>query len=266
MKKLNVFLMGGTKESIEIIKFIKNNFNSYILTTTTTEYGSKLAIDGGSDATIAKPLPKDEIINILNGKTNFDIFIDATHPFASHVTNTAIEVSKICKIPYIRFERPTSNFENIDDSRVIQVNSFDDAGKLIAEKYNQSNVLHFAGANTMETILKYLSPEYFYPRILEVKSSLEKCEELGIKKDHIIPMKGTSTIEENEKLIEKTDASIIITKESGDIGGVIPKIKAANSKNIDVLLITRPVIESLNKKDVVNSIEELNERLINLIN
>lgn len=266
MKKLNVFLMGGTKESIEIIKFIKNNFNSYILTTTTTEYGSKLAIDGGSDATIAKPLPKDEIINILNGKTNFDIFIDATHPFASHVTNTAIEVSKICKIPYIRFERPTSNFENIDDSRVIQVNSFDDAGKLIAEKYNQSNVLHFAGANTMETILKYVSPEYFYPRILEVKSSLEKCEELGIKKDHIIPMKGTSTIEENEKLIEKTNASLIITKESGDIGGVIPKIKAANSKNIDVLLITRPVIESLNKKDVVNSIEELNERLINLIN
>lgn len=258
--------MGGTKESIEIIKFIKNNFNSYILTTTTTEYGSKLAIDGGSDATIAKPLPKDEIINILNGKTNFDIFIDATHPFASHVTNTAIEVSKICKIPYIRFERPTSNFENIDDSRVIQVNSFDDAGKLIGEKYNQSNVLHFAGANTMETILKYVSPEYFYPRILEVKSSLEKCEELGIKKDHIIPMKGTSTIEENEKLIEKTDASIIITKESGDIGGVIPKIKAANSKNIDVVLITRPVIESLNKKDVVNSIEELNERLINLIN
>lgn len=264
MKKLNVFLMGGTKESIEIIKFIKNNFNSYILTTTTTEYGSKLAIDGGSDATIAKPLPKDEIINILNGKTNFDIFIDATHPFASHVTNTAIEVSKICKIPYIRFERPTSNFENIDDSRVIQVNSFDDAGKLIAKKYNQSNVLHFAGANTMETILKYVSPEYFYPRILEVKSSLEKCEKLGIKKDHIIPMKGTSTIEENEKLIEKTDASIIITKESGDIGGVIPKIKAANSKNIDVVLITRPVIESLNKKDVINSIEELNERLIKL--
>lgn len=264
MKKLNVFLMGGTKESIEIIKFIKNNFNSYILTTTTTEYGSKLAIDGGSDATIAKPLPKDEIINILNGKTNFDIFIDATHPFASHVTNTAIEVSKICKIPYIRFERPTSNFENIDDSRVIQVNSFDDAGKLIAEKYNQSNVLHFAGANTMETILKYVSLEYFYPRILEVKSSLEKCEKLGIKKDHIIPMKGTSTIEENEKLIEKTDASVIITKESGDIGGVISKIEAANSKNIDVVLITRPVIESLNKKDVVNSIEELNEKLIKL--
>ena len=63
---------------------------------------------------------------------------------------------------------------------------------------------------------------------------------------------------------EKTDASVIITKESGDIGGVISKIEAANSKNIDVLLITRPVIESLNEKDVVNSIEELNERLIKL--
>lgn len=266
MKKLNVFLMGGTKESIEIIKFIKNNFNSYILTTTTTEYGSKLAIDGGSDTTIAKPLPKNEIITILNGKTNFDIFIDATHPFASHVTNTAIEVSKICKIPYIRFERPISNLENIDDSSVIRVNSFDEAGKIIGKNYNQLNVLHFAGANTMDAILKYTSVEYFYPRVLEVKASLEKCEKLGIIKNHIIPMKGTSTIEENVELIEKTNASVIITKESGDIGGVLSKIKAANSKNIDTILVTRPEIEALNKKDVVNSIDELNEKIKEIIN
>ena len=106
MKKLNIFLLGGTKDSINIIQHIKNNYESYILTTTTTEYGSKLAIEGGSDDTIAKPLLKEDIINILKEKS-FDVLIDATHPFASHITQTSVSVAKLLKILYIRFEKPT---------------------------------------------------------------------------------------------------------------------------------------------------------------
>lgn len=53
---MKVFLLGGTKDSINLIKHIKENYTSYILTTTTTEYGSKLAKEGGSDDTIARPL------------------------------------------------------------------------------------------------------------------------------------------------------------------------------------------------------------------
>lgn len=260
MEKLNIFLMGGTKESTEIIKFIKNNFNSFILTTTTTEYGSRLAIESGSDETIARPLPKEDIINILN-KTHFDIFIDATHPFASHVTNTAIEVSKICKIPYIRFERPISNLENIDTSHIHYVKSFEDAGKLIAKKFKQGNVLHFAGANTMEDVLKNVPVERFYPRILKVDSSIEKCKKLEIDENHIIPMNGTSTKEENIKLIEENNASVLITKESGEIGGTINKIEAANEKNISVIMIKRPKIKNLEKKNVVSNLKELEEKI-----
>ena len=66
MKKLNVFLLGGTKDSTEIIRHLKNNYDTHILTTTTTEYGSRLAIEAGSDETIARPLLKDEIIEIIN--------------------------------------------------------------------------------------------------------------------------------------------------------------------------------------------------------
>ena len=53
---MKIFLLGGTKDSINIIEFIKNNYEAYILTTTTTEYGAKLAREGGSDDTIARPL------------------------------------------------------------------------------------------------------------------------------------------------------------------------------------------------------------------
>ena len=79
---MKIFLLGGTKDSTNIIEFVKENYESYILTTTTTEYGARLARESGSDSTIARPLLKDEIIDIIK-RENFDILIDATHPFAN---------------------------------------------------------------------------------------------------------------------------------------------------------------------------------------
>ena len=257
---MRIILLGGTKDSINIIEFIKNKYDSYILTTTTTEYGAKLAKEGGSDETIAKPLPKEEIIEIIKDE-NFDILIDATHPFAEHITQTSVSIANELKMPYIRFERPTTNLENIDTSNIHYVKSFDDAGKLIESEFNNGNVLHFAGANTMEDILKYVPCEKFYPRILKVPSSLKKCEELGVSDDHIIPMTGAASLEENIELIERYNARVMITKESGEIGGVIEKIEATNQKNIAIIMIQRPQIKELDKNSIVSNLEELDIKL-----
>lgn len=62
---MKIFLLGGTKDSTNIITHIKENYDSYILTTTTTEYGARLADESGSDDTIARPLLKDEIREII---------------------------------------------------------------------------------------------------------------------------------------------------------------------------------------------------------
>lgn len=257
---MKILLLGGTKDSINIIQHLKNNYSTYILTTTTTEYGGKLAKEGGSDEVIARPLLKDEIIEIIKNE-HYDILIDATHPFASHITQTSASIACELKIPYIRFERPTTNLKNIDTSHIHYVNSFDDAGKLIDNKFKKGNVLHFAGANTMKEIVKYVSVDRFYPRILKVEKSIQKCRELNINPDHIIPMTGAATKQENIDLIEKYDASVMITKESGEIGGVIEKIQAANEKNIAIIMIKRPKIEILNKKDIVNDLTELDSKI-----
>ncbi len=257
---MKIFLLGGTKDSINIIQHIKENYDAYILTTTTTEYGARLAMEGGSDDTIARPLPKDEIIQILTDE-GFDILIDATHPFAAHITQTSASIAKELEIPYIRFERPITNLDNIDTSHIHYVNSFDDAGKLIASEFDQGNVLHFAGANTMADIVKHVPVERFYPRILKVENSIRKCDELGIDSSHIIPMTGAATLEENIDLIEKYDASVMITKESGEIGGVIEKIESANQKNIAIIMIQRPEIELLEKDDIVNDLTEMDKKI-----
>lgn len=259
---MRILLLGGTKDATNIIEFIKDNYDTYILTTTTTEYGAKLARESGSDDTIARPLPKDDLIETIRDY-NIDFLIDATHPFAEHITQTIVGIASELKMPFIRFERPTTNLENIDTSRIHNVKSFDEAGKLIQSQFNQGNVLHFAGANTMADIVKYVPVEKFYPRILKVASSIEKCEELGINENHIIPMTGAATTDENIELIEKYDACVMITKESGEIGGVIEKIEAANQTEIAIIMIKRPEISELNKNDIVSNLDELDIKLKN---
>ena len=256
---MRIFLLGGTKDSTNIIRHVKENYDAHILTTTTTEYGSRLASEAGSDDTIARPLLKDEIVEILENE-DFDILIDATHPFAEHITQTSSSIARELKMPYIRFERPTINLESIDTSHIHYAESFEDAGKLIAKEFPKGNVLHFAGANTMADITKHVGVDRFYPRILKVESSIEKCNALNIDPDHIIPMTGAATKQENIDLIEKYDASVMITKESGEIGGVYEKIEAANETDIAVIMIKRPKIENLNKNDVVNDLDEFDSK------
>ena len=257
---MKILLLGGTKDSTNITEHVKKNYDAYILTTTTTEYGARLAKESGSDEVIARPLLKDEIIALLR-REDIDILIDATHPFAAHITQTSASIAKELEMPYIRFERPTTNLENVDTSHIHYTDSFDEAGKLIESEFIEGNVLHFAGANTMEDVLKHVSVDRFYPRILKVESSIEKCEKLGVDPSHIIPMKGAASLEENLELIEKYDAGVMITKESGDIGGVVEKIQAANEKDVAVIMIQRPKIDELDKNDMVSNLDELDVKL-----
>ena len=258
MDTVKILLLGGTKDSTNIIELIKTNIeNSYILTTTTTEYGSKLAKERGSDETISKPLLKKELIELIN-KYDFDFLIDATHPFAEHITKTATEISNELGINFIRFERPVFDFSSVDCENIFHVPNFIEAGLMISKlNLDNENILHFAGVNTMEDVLKNVDLNYFYPRVLNVKSSIEKCERLRIPSNHVLFMSGVSSKEENLSLIKKYDAKAIITKESGDTGGIYEKISAANELNVKIILVDRPKIDGLSKKNIVNKIDEI---------
>ena len=74
-------------------------------------------------------------------------------------------------------------------------------------------------------------------------------------------MNGAASKEENIKLINNLNASVMITKESGKIGGVTEKIQAANETSIDVIMIQRPKIKELNKKNIVSNLDELDKKI-----
>lgn len=266
---MKVFIMGGTAESVEMIKFIKSNYPEiYIITSTTTEYGGNIAKEAGSDEVISKPLPKTYLLEVIT-ENNIDLYIDATHPFAKHITQTACSIVDEIAIPFIRFERESvvDNIDGVNPENIYHVGSFTEAGILVNEKFPEGNVLHLGGINTAGEVLENVSKERFFIRVLTVKASLDKCEELGIMEDHIFPMNASKNddkkihIDENIELFKKVDAKIMLTKESGDIGGFKEKMIAANQLNLKIIVVDRPIIEGLKDKTVVNTLEEFDNEL-----
>ncbi len=272
---MKIFIVGGTKESIDIIEFLKERYPEIsIVTSTTTEYGGNIAKNAGSDKVITRPLPKEDLIQVINGE-KVDLLVDASHPFAEHITNTLCSIVDEMKIPFIRFEREPmyiEDMENINLSNVFHVDSFEDGGLLIKNNFTKGNILHLGGINTASDVLKYVSKDRFYIRVLKVKSSMDKCKELGIIEDHIFPMTASKNkdkkihINENLELFKKVDAKIILTKESGDTGGFKEKIIAADRLGIKMIIIDRPHIKGLDDKIQVSNLNDFDGELNRLLN
>lgn len=272
--------MAGTKDAIKIIEMLSKNKKGHlnsnsndnsnkkkhlnILATTTTQYGANLAKKAGAGGVISRPLEVDELVNLIQEK-DVKILIDATHPFAAQATINAINSSKKTSIKYIRFERPPINYSNVKGIHI--VNSFEEAGKIASNimKNNEKNVLHLAGVSTIKPILKSVPLSQLIVRVLPNTTSIGICEEIGISGENIVAMQGVFSKEFNQMLMREYNVGVIITKESGETGGVPSKIDAALELDIGVVLINRPKIKELDEDSVVNTIKELQKK-INVLN
>ena len=264
--------MAGTKDAIKIIEMLfKNNKSSFkgnsneethfnILATTTTTYGGILAKKAGADEVISRPLDADELVNLIQ-KKDVKILIDATHPFATQATLNAINASKNALIKYIRFERPSINYFNVEGIHL--VDSFQKAGQVASAiiKNNEKRVLHLAGVSTVKSILENVPLNRLIVRVLPNTTSIGICQDLGISGENMVAMQGIFSKEYNQALMREYDVGVIITKESGETGGVPGKIDAALELGLEVVLISRPKIKELNKNSVVNTIKEVQKKL-----
>ncbi len=299
---MRVLVMAGTQDAVNIIKILSqkgetsfNNINNsnnqqnicdpyinesdkgdpdicnpdniWILATTTTDYGAQLAKNAGAHEVISQALNRDELVGVINDK-EVEVLIDATHPFAAEATRTAIYAAEKTLTPYIRFERP---YLDLEKSHLIHlVGSFDEAGEVAHQlsqkqhKHGSGMVLHLAGVSTLKPVLKQVPDEKLYARVLPTIQSLEKCRELGLPGDHILAMQGVFSKEFNKSLMKEYNISVIITKESGETGGVPSKIDAAQELNVDIVLVTRPRIAELDQKIVVSSFHDLKKELDDL--
>ncbi|MBI4855748.1 MAG: precorrin-6A reductase [Acetobacterium woodii] len=244
-----VLVIAGTTDAKAVIKkLLEMNHDTAV--TVTTRMGCGMLEEFENLDIYQGKLNKDHITQLIR-TLNPACLIDASNPFSSEVTRNAINVCKCEALPYLRFERERVSYE--DDPEINSVKNYGEAcDQLIT---CEGNILLTLGSNKIETFTKIPDfQERVYLRVLPDWKVLCKCEKLGFNPKNIIAIKGPYNEALNIELFKYCNASVLVTKESGNMGGVVDKIKAAKKLGMKIILVDRIEACCSNK---FNSIEEL---------
>ena len=100
------------------------------------------------------------------------------------------------------------------------------------------------GQNTLNVYAQRIAPERLYARVLPTAASIAACEGAGIPQSHIIAMQGPFSAQLNDALYAQLQIAVMVTKDSGEAGGVSEKVLPALSRGIHVIAIRRPQEEN----------------------
>ena len=163
--------------------------------------------------------------------------VDATHPYASEVTENIKLACTVCGAQYLRLIRPAQSADGVHI-----VPDTEAAVQWLCQ--TPGKVLLTTGSKELDAYTAI--PDYqqrLYPRVLPTAEVLQKCTALGFPGASILAMQGPFSHEMNVALLHKTGASILVTKDTGKSGGFAEKLSAAREVGVQVLMIARPQSE-----------------------
>ncbi|MBM7623603.1 cobalt-precorrin-6A reductase [Sporohalobacter salinus] len=250
-----IYLLGGTKDSRKLIKKLLD-FNYQIVVSVATQYGKELLSDLKGVEVIANRLNQTEMEEVIE-KYNVERVIDATHPFATLVSQTAMKAAEEKEINYLRFERVSVELPESD--LIIERAGFESA----LDYLNQTSgrILLTIGSKELSQFVTEISDfnQRVISRVLPTAGVLKKCQkELGISPANLIAIQGPFSRELNKQLLIDYDIDLLVTKASGRTGGLNTKLKAALELEIPVLVIRRPEVDY---PQLVTNIQELLSQL-----
>lgn len=233
-----IFLLAGTEDGRKLgEEILKKNYP--LIISVTSEYGKSLIKQNKNLKINDKPLDLKELTEYLK-QNGVKLIIDASHPYAANVSHNAITAADEIGISYIRYEREKSA---LDYKKLYLAKDENEAAKIAAELGD--SLFFTTGSKTAKFYFEnpLLKNKRLIFRVLPNSEVLSKLELCGISQNDIIALKGPFTEELNIALFKAYNADIIITKDSGNIGGVDTKINAAKSLNLPVIMIERPKID-----------------------
>lgn len=256
-----IVIFSGTTEGRMLSEFLVKNKIKHIVYVA-TEYG-KMVMERNEYALVFdQRLDKNQMIDMFN-KNQIKVVIDSTHPYAKIVTENIKKATRECNIKYIRLKRAEENvIKKYQNNR--HIHFFDTINDCVESlKKTSGNILLTTGSKDLH---KFCCDENIKDRlivrVLPGKESIEICDQSGIKKNRIIAIQGPFSYEMNCFFIKNYDIKIMVSKESGKVGGFDDKIKSSIDSNIDMYIIKRPKEEGKTFEEVVVFLsQELNVKL-----
>lgn len=234
---MKIFLIAGTEDGRKLAEFLAGHGHD-VTASVVSEYGRKILEQYDKIKINDKKLDAPELEKIL-GEGNFNILVDASHPYAANVSQNAIDACHGAQIFYVRYERAEikTSYEKIH-----RVESYEEAAVKSAEL--GKNIFLTTGSRNLKIFLQSdaLKNCNITARILPTAEVIAECEKIGLTPKQIIAVQGPFSTALNVELFRHANAEVVVTKNSGQIGGADTKIAAAEILNLPVVMIDRPKI------------------------
>lgn len=222
--RFRLLLLGGTGEARELASRLADDLRLQVV--------SSLA---GRTATPALP-PGAVRIGGFGGEDGFarylaeeriDAVLDATHPFARRITETAYRVCLRLKRPYLRLERPAWQPE---------------AGDCWLEVPDLASGLKLA-CGTAATLFVSIGQRE-WPHLLAYRHCrfiVRTIDPVAPPAAHILPVFGRPpyTVAGDRELLQRFAVTCLLVRNAGG-AGARPKLIAARSLGLPVVMIQRP--------------------------
>lgn len=234
---MKIFVMAGTEDGRKLAEFLHGHGHE-VTASVVSDYGRRILEQHAGIKINDRKLDAGALADFLR-EGNFSVLVDGSHPYAAGATRNAILACASVNIPYVRFERATGvyggeNAHHVDSYEAAAVKAAE-LGRNIYLTTGSRNLKTFVEAEAMRDCT-------ITARILPTAEVLAECEALGLTPKQIVAMQGPFSVELNVELFRHAGAEVIVTKDSGQIGGVDTKIAAAEILKIPVVIIDRPKI------------------------
>lgn len=242
-----IVLFGGTTEGRILTEFLSQNKIPSIVCVA-TDYGEKVLEYEEPVIVQSKRLNQDDMHKLFQDEKT-EIVLDATHPYATEVSRNIRDVCNDESIEYIRVLR-----ESVEIEGAKEFSKMED----LIDYLNQTEGLIFSSMGAKEA--KALTDvdnfqERVYLRMLPSPEGMELCIDLGYPMKNLCGMQGPFSKEFNIAQFKEINANILVTKESGNVGGFKEKTDAAKECGMEVVVLSREKEDGITVEEAKNTLK-----------
>ena len=233
-----VWVFAGTSDGNALAAQLAQQGHKVVVSTA-TDYGAELALKDCPGVSVWAGRQGVEARKQALQRHAARVLVDATHPYASLMSQQLMGLSDSLGIAYLRFERPS----NLQADDADQCDSMEQAAsKAIAQG---KRIFLATGSKDIATFLQAPGAENkeWFVRVTAEPEFIQRAIDLGIPRSNICAMQGPFSQAFNEALWSDWKIDCVITKDSGDAGGYGAKVAAAKTLGISLLTVRRPQLD-----------------------
>lgn len=236
-RQKRILIFGGTTEGRQLAEYACES-GIAALVCVATEYGEKMMEPDPLLEISSRGLTEEEITDLMR-KEEFLCVMDATHPYASEITEKVFSSCRRTGQEYVRVLRGDAGAGDISDGSMICVGSIREAADFLG-RCDGKAVITTGSKEIAEYASVHRAKERFLFRVLPSHEALRACFEAGFDGRNLVCMQGPFSREANEALLRDFGAEFLVTKMSGKNGGFREKTEAAEKAGVKIIAVRPP--------------------------